>query len=134
MKVWLGGLGALALFVACTEVEMPTRNEGAQIYTTYCATCHGPNATGNAADGVTLKQAPADLTRIAQRNGGTFPRAEVLSQIDGYTREPVPGMTMPEFGELMSGDLVPVDVGDEKMTPTPRKLAALMYYLESIQQ
>jgi hypothetical protein len=41
---------------------------------------------------------------------------------------------MPEFGLLLEGDTVPVDVGDGVFTPTPRPLAALLVYLESIQQ
>ena len=40
---------------------------------------------------------------------------------------------VPEFGELLKGDLVPLDTGDGVMTPTPRKMVALLEYLESIQ-
>ena len=39
---------------------------------------------------------------------------------------------MPEFGADLSGDLVPLDI-DGVLTPTPRALAALLAYLESIQ-
>ena len=39
---------------------------------------------------------------------------------------------MPEFGAQMSDDIVPVDI-DGVLTPTPRELAALLAYLESIQ-
>ena len=74
---------------------------------------------------------PADLTRLAA--GGSFPRAHVLSVMDGYDRSDLPGKEMPEFGLLLRGDTVPVDVGDGVLTPTPRPLAALMAYLESIQ-
>jgi hypothetical protein len=65
---------------------------------------------------------------------GEFPRAHVLSVIDGYDRTGLPGKDMPEFGLLLEGDTVPVDVGDGVLTPTPRPLAALMAYLESIQE
>ena len=40
---------------------------------------------------------------------------------------------MPEFGGVMADDLVPVEV-DGVMTPTPRVLAGLLAYLESIQR
>ena len=40
---------------------------------------------------------------------------------------------MPEFGEDMALDLVPVDL-DGQITPTPRVLAGLLIYLESIQR
>ena len=60
--------------------------------------------------------------------------AHVLSVIDGYDRTDLPGKEMPEFGLLLEGDTVPVDLGDGVLTPTPRPLAALMAYLESIQE
>ena len=34
---------------------------------------------------------------------------------------------------LLEGDLVPFDSGDGRMTPTPRKLVALVEYLRSVQ-
>ena len=40
---------------------------------------------------------------------------------------------MPNFGEGMALDLVPVDL-DGQLTPTPRVLAGLLVYLESIQR
>ena len=67
------------------------------------------------------------------RNGDVFPRAKVLSTIDGYARSEMDGPNMPEFGALLQGDLVPLDTGDGVMTPTPRKLVALLKYIESIQ-
>ena len=70
---------------------------------------------------------------LALSEDGAFPRARVLSVIDGYDRTGLPGQEMPEFGLLLEGETVPVDVGDGVLTPTPRPLAALLYYLESIQ-
>ena len=74
---------------------------------------------------------PADLTRLALN--GSFDRARVLNIVDGYDRTGLPGQQMPEFGLLLSGDTVPLDTGDGVLTPTPRPLAALLVYLESIQ-
>lgn len=123
-------LPALALVVACAPNEMPDRAEGAAIFTDNCTACHGYRAEGS--ETLVGGQTAPDLTRISARNHGTFPRAAVLSQIDGYGRGKVPVEVMPEFGSLLTGDLVPVDV-DGTLTPTPRPLAALMTYLESIQ-
>ena len=122
--------GALAaLVIACSEVSMPEPDEGGLLFAQNCATCHGSDAKGRAlANGRT---AP-DLTGIALLNGGEFPRARVLSQIDGYGRGKLPADAMPEFGALLTGETVPVEV-DGVLTPTPRPLAALLAYLESIQ-
>lgn len=119
----------VALFAACTPDVMPQPDEGAALFAKNCSTCHGPRAKGGKqlARG---KVAP-DLTRIAFRNGGTFPEAQVLSQIDGYGRGKA-GEVMPEFGSLLEGETVPVDI-DGTLTPTPRPLAALLAYLESVQ-
>lgn len=121
--------GALILAVACTVDAMPEPDEGARVFADNCTACHGYRGRGEALIG---GQNAPDLTRIAARNGGTFPRARVLSQIDGYGRGKVSARVMPEFGALLAGDLVPVEV-DGTLTPTPRPLAALLAFLEDIQ-
>ena len=118
-----------AVLAACAAEEMPGPEEGAAIYAENCTACHGYRGEGG--DLIGGRNAPY-LTRIAARNDGTFPRARVLSQIDGYHRGQVPGAVMPEYGVLLEGDLVPVEV-DGVMTPTPRPLAAILAHLESIQ-
>ena len=135
MKIWTMSAVAVGVFAACAAPEMPMPPEGAALYSENCAQCHGPAARGNGPAAAGLAPAPSDLTRIAARAGGTFPRAQVLSTIDGYTRmDHDRAQDMPEFGLLLRGETVPVDVGDGKFTPVPRPLAALMVYLESIQE
>ncbi|ETX13043.1 cytochrome C [Roseivivax halodurans JCM 10272] len=136
----LAAIGLIAL-AACEETAqspdlgtMPVAAEGEALFMEYCAACHGEDATGDGPLGRSLNIAPADLTRIVVRRGGSFPRAQVLSKVDGYARSDMDVNGMPEFGALMSGDLVPYDSGDGIETPTPRKLVALVEYLESIQK
>lgn len=116
-------LGLPGLVAGCIEAGMPGPDEGATLFADNCTQCHGAGGTGGIAP---------DLTSLAARNGGSFPRAAALSQIDGYGRGGVAADIMPEFGSLLEGPLVPVEV-DGVMTPTPRPLAALLAYLESIQ-
>ena len=129
----LFSLSALGLIAACAVSEMPDAPEGAKLFADNCAACHGTSAMGDGPLANELTQKPADLTRISARNGGVFPRAQVLSVIDGYSKGSHPGRVMPEFGLLLEGDIVPVEV-DGVLTPTPRPLAALLAYLEDIQQ
>ena len=126
-------LSAMGLIAACAVTEMPDAPEGAILFADNCAACHGTSAMGDGPLANELTQKPADLTRISARNGGVFPRAQVLSVIDGYSKGSHPGRVMPEFGLLLEGDIVPVEV-DGVLTPTPRPLAALLAYLEDIQQ
>lgn len=133
MQHFLVTLSAVLGLAACVQaVSMPEPQEGAAIYAANCAQCHGTGGTGNGPWAEGMRPPPADLTRLSEN--GAFPRARVLSVIDGYDRTGLPGQKMPEFGLLLRGDLVPVDVGDGVLTPTPRPLAALLVYLESIQE
>lgn len=123
--------GVLALLAGCVSQDMPEPHEGAELFADNCAACHDYRATGG--EPLIGGQVAPDLTRIAARNEGDFPRAEVLSTIDGYVRGNHPGgRVMPEFGVILRGDPVPLEV-DGTLTPTPRPLAALLLYLESIQ-
>ncbi|TNF58217.1 MAG: cytochrome c [Rhodobacteraceae bacterium] len=120
----LAPIGMAVLLAACTiGSEMPGPDEGAKLFAQNCTACHGANGTGGIGP---------DLTAIAQRNGGTFPRARMLSQIDGYAKGTHADRAMPEFGATLTGETVPVDI-DGTLTPTPRPLAALLAYLESVQ-
>lgn len=125
-------LMVLGLMACVQAVSMPEPAEGAAIFSKNCVQCHGVDAKGDGPWAKGLTPAPADLTRLS--GNGAFPRARVLSVIDGYDRTGLPGQEMPEFGALLRGQTVPVDVGDGVLTPTPRPLAALLAYLESIQE
>ena len=128
--ITLAGLGVLA---ACMEAEMPQAADGRAIYLENCSVCHGVLGRGDGAMAGDLSKAPADLTTIALRSGGSFPRAAILSTIDGYAKSGRGTHAMPEFGAVLEGDLIPFDSGDGIQTPTPRRLVALVEYLESIQ-
>lgn len=56
---------------------------GAELYKTFCSSCHGARARGNGPVARTLKAKVPDLTRIAARNGGRFPAMQVRETIDG---------------------------------------------------
>lgn len=115
--------------VACAPEEVSGRAD----FQTLCAPCHGADATGGGPAAEGLPKAPADLTLIAARNGGTFDYAAVMSRIDGYARDDS-GQVMPDFGPLLEGETVLVDTGDGIPTPTPARLYGLAQYLESIQR
>jgi mono/diheme cytochrome c family protein len=76
---------------------------GADLFRTYCAACHGREAKGDGPVASSLRKPPPDLTLFARRNGGTFAADVVYRIIDG--RSPVPGHgggDMPVWGDAFS--------------------------------
>jgi mono/diheme cytochrome c family protein len=55
-------------------------------FTFYCAPCHGAGGAGDGSVVSALRVRPADLTTLAERNGGQFPRDRVRSFIEGSGR------------------------------------------------
>lgn len=123
-------LAGLSL-TACVEQAPPS---GAMLFADQCAACHGADARGNGPAAEGLPVAPADLTRISARNGGSFPRDYVMSTIDGYARGQHGAQVMPEFGAGDMGPTVVTDGGEGNGIPVPVNLLALADYLESIQE
>ena len=74
-----------------------------------------------------------DLTRIAARNGGTFPWLTVVHQIDGRSGLRGHGGPMPLFGALFSGDTAAADAPDGTPVITSARVLALTDWLASIQ-
>ncbi|MBP1804769.1 c-type cytochrome [Rubellimicrobium aerolatum] len=124
-------LAPLAL-MAC--VPEPPEVSGRAAFLDNCASCHGPDAKGAGPMAEGLSPRPADLTTIAARNNGTFPRDEVMSVIDGYRRGSHFSPAMPEFGATDLGPTVIVEETPGLGTPIPETLLALADYLESIQE
>src|SRR3990172_4001063 len=57
--------------------------EGRDLFRAYCSACHGENARGGGPVASSLKGKVPDLTRIAERRGGTFPLPQVERIITG---------------------------------------------------
>jgi len=53
------------------------------MYADSCAPCHGIDATGDGPLAASLKTPPPDLTGLAPRTGGVFPRDFVIQTITG---------------------------------------------------
>lgn len=101
---------------------------GQDLFEFYCANCHGRAGTGHGPVAATLKTKPADLTLIAVRNGGAFPRERIEKFIaDGDRRTRAHGTPdMPIWGEIFRG----LDPSDKRAALRIENLAR---YIESIQ-
>ena len=114
MKSLMSG-GALLVLVLSSFAQNPKEREdqpislinslkGADLYKAYCAVCHGADARGNGPMAQSLKNAPPDLTRIAARNGGSFPLARMRRVISGAEARGTEHGTreMPVWGPIFS--------------------------------
>jgi mono/diheme cytochrome c family protein len=71
----------------------------------YCASCHGRTGKGDGPMTSVLRTRPADLTSLARRNDGSFPRDRVLAIVTGAGRHvPAHGENeMPVWGPIFRG-------------------------------
>lgn len=101
---------------------------GKEMYTTYCAVCHGTDGKGGGPAASALKVPPTDLTLLSKNNGGKYPSMKVTSAIHGESALPAHGSKeMPVWGSLffnMSG-------GHEG--EVQQRVANLSRYIETLQ-
>ncbi len=75
---------------------------GKEMYKAYCAACHGTDGRGKGPAAAALKNAPTDLTTLAQRNGGNFPMDRVIAELRFGVPTVAHGTAeMPIWGNLM---------------------------------
>lgn len=116
------------------SAQEPDPKDGRDLYRTYCWQCHGRDATGNGPMAEMLAIETPDLTRLAARNGGTFPLEAVARQVDGRAPVLAHGGEMPLFGPVLDSDqqvALALPSGQPMMTGLP--LANLITYLQSVQ-
>jgi mono/diheme cytochrome c family protein len=137
MSVLRSGLAAMtllaALVVACpVDAADYATMSGEQLYRRFCAACHGVQGRGDGpvADAFTVEV--PDLTLIARRAGGQFPRDRVARIIDGRHILGAHGSrAMPVWGE----DLSRLERGNpEAETMTRTVIERLADYLEQLQR
>jgi mono/diheme cytochrome c family protein len=78
-------------------------SDAPKMFNTYCAVCHGNDGKGKGPAAAALTKAPADLTKISERNGGKFPDVKVRRYIEGLDEVAAHGSRdMPMWGGLFN--------------------------------
>lgn len=107
---------------------------GHDIYTQYCATCHGEAADGRGPLTELMTVKVADLTQLAANNDGEFPMLKVIHIIDGRTGLRGHGGPMPTYGRIFTEEMAG-EVGNYgAVLATRGRVLSLAMYLESIQK
>jgi len=102
---------------------------GRDLFEFYCASCHGRDGKGGGPGAAALKVPPPDLTTIARRNGGVFPRSRIEAFVTGDEDRLPPAhgsKEMPIWGPIFRA----LDPND-RMNRV--RIANIVEYIESIQ-
>ena len=121
------------LFLSFVRSDARADAESGRVhYVRYCSSCHGLDGTGEGPAAVALRTIPPDLTKISERNGGTFPASDVMSYVDGQTRVAAHGSRqMPVWGEQFGKKAGGGEIGEEVARG---KIQVIVDYLKSIQK
>jgi len=115
-----------------TVKHVPIRNtasnSGKEMFESYCAVCHGKDGKSDGPAASALKTTPADLTQLAKKNGGKYPRAHVAAVLEGQASLPAHGsQDMPVWGPLF----LSISQGHEGQVH--QRVSNLVSYIETLQ-
>lgn len=106
-----------------------SRESGAALFRTYCASCHGTDARGAGPMTTQLRRLPPSLTSFAVRNGGVFPSERVRRIIDGRDVPAHGTLEMPVWGDAFRRTRE--GLSEEAAAA---RIDAIVRYLDSIQE
>jgi mono/diheme cytochrome c family protein len=108
-----------------------TMVQGALLYRSHCAACHGMEGKGDGPAASALKTAPPDLTILAKKNDGKFPDFKVIRVLESGPELTAHGSKeMPIWGPIFRS-MGPAGAGSQVGRLREVNLAD---YLKSIQE
>ncbi len=109
-------------------VKPTSAASGKEMYTSYCAVCHGTDGKGGGPAASALKTPPADLTLLSKNNGGKYPAMKVSSILRGTSDLAAHGSKdMPVWGPLFRS----MSSGHE--SEVQQRVSNLTQYIETLQ-
>ena len=102
---------------------------GKEMFSHYCAVCHGNDAKGSGRAADSLKASPPNLTILSRKNGGQFPSAHLINVLRGEANLPShANNAMPVWAPAFASPNKGGSAGSQQ------RLAKLLKYLESLQE
>lgn len=108
---------------------LPASVFGPDLFRFYCASCHGIDGRGGGPVGPALKHRVPDLTMMASREGGVFPKARVTAIVTGDQAPAIPAhgsREMPVWGPIFRAL-------DADSARNKARIENLVAYVESLQ-
>jgi mono/diheme cytochrome c family protein len=128
----------LLVALAAGAQAQPRGGPGRWDYQNSCASCHGVTGQGDGPLVRHLVTPPTDLSRLAQRNGGVFPRERLVELIDGRSSTemgPHGSREMPIWGNTFT-ERFTQQGGSQRLAEEAarRRIRHLVDHLERMQQ
>ncbi len=83
------------------SAPVTSSGDGQQMFTSYCAPCHGRTGKGDGPAAPALTPKPSDLTQLAKQHGGTLSQKDLEDKMNGVAATPAHGSTdMPVWGPM----------------------------------
>ncbi len=125
------------VFAGCAWLQPLTAQEdrtsslaslsGKELFSVYCAACHGTDAKGKGPAAPAMKARVPDLTLLSQKHGGKFPLMQVQQEIQADTILAHGSREMPVYGDMFR------DIKRDE-TFVKQRIGLLTGYIESLQQ
>jgi mono/diheme cytochrome c family protein len=110
-------------------VPRTSPTSGKQMFSSYCAPCHGVDGRGHGPAATALKAQPADLTGLNKKYHGRFPDTHIVTVLEFGSDIPAHGSAeMPVWGPIL-GKMNVANSQDKQL-----RISNLSRYIESIQE
>jgi mono/diheme cytochrome c family protein len=112
-----------------TPIKQTSPASGKEMYTQYCAPCHGTDGKGGGPAASAMKAPPTDLTQLAKKHDGKYPANSVASVLKfGSGPAAAHGSAeMPVWGPLFQS----LDKFHD--TALQQRISNLVSYIETLQ-
>jgi mono/diheme cytochrome c family protein len=112
-----------------TPIKQTSAASGKEMYTQYCAPCHGTDGKGNGPAAPAMKVPPTDLTQLSKKHDGKYPASYVsgILKFGGGPNASHGSADMPVWGPLFQS------LDKYHDSAVQQRISNLVSYIESLQ-
>ena len=111
-------------------IKQTSPSSGKEMFTQYCASCHGADGTGNGPAAPAMKTQPTNLTQLAKKHDGKYPANNVASvlKFGSGAANPAHGSAdMPIWGPLFQS------LDKYHDSAVQQRISNIVTYIETLQ-